>query len=428
MSIFRNIAVTAVALISATNIFGSLYLSKNQSEEENANVSNESVEESNDQVATTLSTESTTEINTTQTSTTITTTAAMTETTDPAVSSTVQTTSAITEPEAIQQYSIRYLTDPVDYRTDLQDFNYDSYCVDPVKDLLFYTENDKIYKVDISSGNTEMVIDLKTQEEIDNDLSGAQCHYIHLIYNPYDESVYAFANVNDTQELFNIYTQEEYPTKNFYSQSMSFSSENSICGVSPGGAFGIEHASDVIEWNFKTNDVKEGFIYKDYLLNEAGSFLFLQDDDYYWLNKKYNGNSDTNGSTYYINHSITSMQSSVEDAMSSEILGEITGIARTILENDAYIMKSDFSVYKVNISKLKGISNNNANHDPNSVFNNDTGSLNYDDSLELYISGESIKQTGKNNITTTSNFALTKSGKMIVFDQFDQIYKVVEKK
>ena len=425
MSIFRNIAVTAIALISATNIFGSLYLNKNQSEEKDANVSNESVEESIPQETSTLNAEITTEINTIQTSTTVTTTAAMTETTETTVSTRGQTTTTVIEPEVSEQYRIRNLTDPVDYRTDLYDFNYDSYCVDTVKDLLFYTENDKIYKVDISSGDIEMVVDLKTQEEIDNHYANAQCHFIHLIYNTYDESVYAFANINSIQKLFNIYTQEEFTAKGFSGNYLSFSSENTICGVTCSDAY--SKVSKVTEWNFKTNDIKEGFIFKDYIWNASGTFLFLQNDDYYWLNIKYNGNSDTNESKYYINHSITSICSSVEDAISSESFGEIAGIARTLFENDVYIMKSDFSVYKVNISKLKEISNNNANHDQNSVFNNDTGSLNYDDSLELYISGESIKQTGKNNITNTSNFALTKSGKIVVFDKFDRIYKVVEK-
>lgn len=425
MSIFRNIAVTAIAFISITNIFGSLYLNKNQSNDNNTNVRNESLEGTKDQVATNLNTEIATEINAPSPSTTITIATAMTETTEPTVSTMIQTTSTITELEANEQYSIRYLTDPVDYSTDLQDFNYDSYCVDPVKDLLFYTENDKIYKVDISSGDTEMVVDLKTQEEIDNHYSNLLCHYIHLIYNTYDESVYAFAKVNNSFVLFNIYTQEEFTTNAFSGNYMSFSSENSICAVYYSD--GYSNASEVKEWNFKTNDIKEGFIYKDYIWNTSGSFLFLQDDDYYWLNLKYNGNSDIKESTYYINHSMTTMCPSAKDAILSESFGEIKGIARTILENDVYVMKSDFSVYKVDISKLKEISDNNANEDKDSVFNSDTDSLNYDDSLEMYISGESIKQTGKYNITNTSNFSLTKSGKIIVFDQFDRIYKVVEK-
>lgn len=327
-----------------------------------------------------------------------------------------QTSTTDPVPKESKEYSIRYLTDPVKYGSD---FNYHSYCVDPVKETLYYTENDKIYKIDIASGSKEEILNLKEQDEPDY-----QQHYIRLIYNPYDENIYAVANVNNSHVFFNICTHEEYQT-DIYLSYFSFSSENSICEVYSSDAY--SNVYEVKEWNFKTNSMKEGFIYKDYIWNKSGAFIFLQNDDYYWLNRKYNGNPDIKESTFYINHSRTSICQTPQDAIATESFGEIKGIARTIFNNNVYVMKSDFSVYKVDISKLKEISDNNANQDKNSVFKNDTGSVNYEDALELYIPGDNIKQTGKNNITNTSNFALTNSGRIIVFDQFDNIYKVVEK-
>lgn len=420
MSKFRNFAVAVVTLISATNTFGSFYLNQ-KALNNNTVVNDESLDTSAIEEDSNLNLENTTEASavfseTSLASSIVSTTADSKEDDTAPVSTVVQTSTTEPVPKESKEYSIRYLTDPVSYGSD---FNYHSYCVDPVKELLYYTENDKIYKIDITSGSKEEILNLKEQDEPDY-----QQHYIRLIYNPYDENIYAIANVNHSHVFLNISTREEYQT-DLYLSFFSFSSEDSICEVYSSDAY--SNVYEVKEWNFRTNSIKEGFIYKDYIWNKSGAFIFLQDDDYYWLNRKYNGNPDIKESTFYINHSRTSICQTPQDAMATESFGEIKGIARTIFNNNVFIMKSDFSVYKVDISKLKEISDNNANQDKNSVFKNDTGSVNYEDALELYISGDNIKQTGKNNITNTSNFAMTNSGRIIVFDQFDNIYKVVEK-
>lgn len=320
----------------------------------------------------------------------------------------------------LAKYSIRTLTSAVDTKG----INIHSFCVNSKKDVLYYTENDVIYQIDLNTGSQNMVVDLKTQEEKESTQIMPQVfHNIKLLYNPYDQQCYAIAKINQKNCLMNLDTQEVYDVMDFAGSYYAFSGADTLCMVScSDGADWFNHSKEL---NFRSNTIKEGFVYKDHTGNNNESFLFLHNDDYYWLNVRMSGLNDLDKRKFYLNSPRTSMCADIDSTKITPSYGDIEGCARAVYNDQAYIMKPDFSIYKIDVDKLRMISEDIANHSDYDVFSQNEFSS-CEDALELFIARDDIKQTGKESLNKVNDFGITDSGKVVVFDRFDSAYKVIE--
>lgn len=434
MSIFRNIAVTAVALISATNIFGSLYLSKNQSEEENANVSNESVEESNDQVATTLSTESTTEINTTQTSTTTTTTAVMTETTVTTVSTTVQTTTS--KPSPVEKYEISSIA-----KLKNEDINsFQSYAVDPNTNTIYYIDRNLdsyyadvtyyIYKYDISNKSIELVKELPYDSGF---------YPICLTYNQFDNKVYCFAGggkYSDGTRISNVFSffqveSNEFHVLNTNGNTIFLSSNNHFENTYYKSFYFIsatefvirsEYSGRVYLYNTLDDSSNVGAIgvFSAELKGESDT-PFMYNDNYYWLCSRSSGFSIVKSKKLFY-------------PLGSEDYGDNLNkfstddgwIAANVYNDTVYLMKDDFSIYKVDLDILEQLYVEQSQEDgKNNLIITPENDNNPEKALSLVIDGKEIKQTGINNLTSIKFFSVVSEDSILVYDDFDKNYKLI---
>lgn len=433
MSIFRNIAVTAVALISATNIFGSLYLNKNQSEEKNANVSNESVEELNDQVATTMNTEITTETNTFQTSTTITTTAAITETTGTTVSTTVQTTTP--KPSPVEKYEISSIA-----KLKNEDINsFQSYAVDPNTNTIYYIDRNLdsyyadvtyyIYKYDISNKSIELVKELPYDSGF---------YPICLTYNQFDNKVYCFAGggkYSDGTIISNVFSFFQVESNEFHVLNTNKFRDN--CNNFENTAYKsfyfVSATEFVIEYDFYDYD-------KTYLYNtlddsfnsgyigasEDGKYThtpFMYNENYYWLCSIGSGFSIVKTKKLFYP---TSSDSTYYGDNLNEFNTDDGWIAANVYNDTVYLMKDDFSIYKVDLDILEQLyvehsqteENNNWIIAPDNVDNSEKA-------LSMVIDGKEIKQTGINNLTSIKFFSFVSENLILVYDDFDKNYKLI---
>ena len=440
MSIFRNIAVTAVALISATNIFGSLYLSKNQSEEENANVSNEFVEESNDQVATTLSTESTTEINTTQTSTTITTAAAITETTVTTVSTTVQTTTS--KPSPVEKYEISSIA-----KLKNKDINsFQSYAVDPNTNTIYYIDRNLdsyyadvtyyIYKYDISNKSIELVKELPYDSGF---------YPICLTYNQFDNKVYCFAGggkYSDGTRISNVFSffqveSNEFHVLNTNRNTVFLSSYNHFENTNYKSFYFVSATEFVIELEqgayhsrlYLYNTVDDSFtsgsieVYSANRKNETDT-PFMYKDNYYWLCSRSSGFSIVKSKKLFY-----PLQSG-DNTYYGDNLGQFSTndgwIAANVYNDTVYLMKDDFSIYKVDLDILEQLYVEQSQEDEkNNLIITPENDNNSEKALSLVIDGKEIKQTGINNLTSIKFFSVVSDDSILVYDDFDKNYKLI---
>lgn len=430
MSIFRNIAVTAVALISATNIFGSLYLNKNQSEEKNANVSNESVEESNDQVATTLSTESTTEIATTQTSTTITTTAAITEATGTTVS-TVQTTTS--KPSPVEKYEISSIA-----KLNNEDINsFQSYAVDPNNNTIYYIDRNLdsyyadvtyyIYKYDISNKSIELVKELPYDSHL---------YPICLTYNQFDNKVYCFAGGGSSQNNLSYFQIEsnEFHVLNTKGNTIFLSDYNHFENTNYKSFYYISATEFVIR------SIHTGRVYLYNTLDESSNIgaigvlsaelkgesdtPFMYNDNYYWLCSRSSGFSIVKSQKLFY------PLNSGDDTYYGDNLNKFSTddgwIAANVYNDTVYLMKDDFSIYKIDLDILEKLYVEQSQEDENNNLiitpENDDNS---EKALSLVIDGKEIKQTGINNLTSIKFFSVVSEDSILVYDDFDKNYKLI---
>lgn len=436
MSIFRNIAVTAVALISATNIFGSLYLNKNQSEEKNVNVSNESVEESNDQVATTLSTEINTEINTTQTSTTqasttITTTAAITETTGTTVSTTVQTTTS--KPSQVEKYEISSIA--ILKNEDINSFQ--SYAVDPNTNTIYYIDRNLdsyyadvtyyIYKYDISNKSIELVKELPYDSGF---------YPICLTYNQFDNKVYCFAGggkISDGTRISNVFSFFQVESNEFHVLSTnSFRSNcNNFENTDYKSFYFVSATEFVIEYDVYGYDITYLYNTLDDSFNsgyieasEDGKYThtpFMYNENYYWLCSIGSGFSIVKTKKLFYPQESEDYGDNLNEFSTDD-----GWIAANVYNDTVYLMKDDFSIYKVDLDILEQLYVEQSQEDENNNLiitpENDDNS---EKALSLVIDGKEIKQTGINNLTSIKFFSVVSEDSILVYDDFDKNYKLI---
>lgn len=436
MSIFRNIAVTAVALISATNIFGSLYLNKNQSEEKNANVSNESVEELNDQVATTMNTEITTETNTFQTSTTITTTAAITETTGTTVSTTVQTTTP--KPSPVEKYEISSIA-----KLKNEDINsFQSYAVDPNTNTIYYIDRNLdsyyadvtyyIYKYDISNKSIELVKELPYDSNL---------YPICLTYNQYDKNVYCFAGGGKSSDGYGItngLTFFKVESNEFHGLNTNFlSSYNHFEDTEYRSFYFVSATEFVIELEqgsfnsrlYLYSTLDDSFNSETIGVSSANrrnetDTPFMHNDNYYWLCSRSSGFSIVKSKKLF--YPIQSGDNNYYGDNLNQFSTDEGWIAGNVYNDTVYLMKDDFSIYKVDLDILEQLyvehsqteENNNWIIAPDNVDNSEKA-------LSMVIDGKEIKQTGINNLTSIKFFSFVSENLILVYDDFDKNYKLI---
>ena len=100
--------------------------------------------------------------------------------------------------------------------------------------------------------------------------------------------------------------------------------------------------------------------------------------------------------------------------------GEYEGaIGISTYNDEAYIMSTDYSIYKVKTDKLM------ENIDKTDIEAMEVNADN--DTLELVVDSKDIKQTGVNNLNDITSFKVAGDDRFIVFDSFDNVYKMISK-
>ncbi len=304
--------------------------------------------------------------------------------------------------------SYKYTVNTLSESTDI-DSKYAShthkYAIDIDDNELYYIIDQIIYKVDIESGASEIFMDFTNSSTFS--LHG------RLIYNSFDKNVYCFARRNDENILFNLSNQK-------YNKCYSahyFTSYDKVISIS--GNYGY-NTKPIHEFDLSTGKtVTDGYIrshwYHDYM-----AIPFLHDESYYWI--------DFGGPKGAKPHIVYTNKLSWDDNSDyfGEYIGYFDGIAATTYNNEAYIMKEDFSIYKVNIEKLWEV--HEILSDPDHPLNNTlTGepAVSYEDALQIYINSNEIKQTGINNINAVADFKFCSDGSVILYDSYDMKYKSI---
>lgn len=326
-----------------------------------------------------------------------------------------------------EKYTVRSLSQYIDFedKNHNGNFLYDSFDVDTENNVLYYALGDSIYKVDLDTGDSE----LYTQIEAYNDYYFC---YVYLIYNQFNHKIYSvlygYTYTNYTYlegsyffSLFDISTNEPQLILNsrksidLSNHSISFVSENTLCIV-PDTA-----KSESCEINLVDQSEKKGYVSQkwNYAYSEVGTWGY---DDTYYFGKRIP--IFKNDSYYWLES--TKERSAICYTMKSicndeENCGKFIGlfentISHCVTDNEAYIMTDDFSIYRIDVEKL--------------LENYDDGNSNSDYSYawELIIDGNDIKQTGINNISEPFGLRMTTDGRFVVFDKFDNTFKIVEKK
>ena len=310
------------------------------------------------------------------------------------------------------KYTVRSLSQYIDYesKNHKEMFFYDSFDVDTENNILYYALGDSIYKVDLDTGDSELYTQIEAYEEN---------KYMYLIYNQFNHKMYSFLDGYDyayeKSYLFDISKNEPeliltttikdvYSSRNF----ISFVSANTL-GIVPNPS-----NSKAYEINLVDQSEKKGYVsYCADIYNTWGDYRFekripiFKNDSYYWLE-----------STEGISAICYTMKSICNDEKNcGDFIGLFENtISQCVTDNEAYIMTDDFSIYRIDVERL--------------LENYDDGNSNpdYSCALELVIYGNDIKQTGINNISEPFGLKMTTDGRFVVFDKFDNTFKIVEKK
>lgn len=336
-----------------------------------------------------------------------------TEKTSNTENNTTQSTT-IAKVDETEKYTVRSLSQYIDYKSKNNNgvFRYDSFDVDTENNVLYYALGDSIYKVDLDTGDSELYTQIEAYKENS---------HMYLIYNQFNHKMYSFLEryYNDSY-LFDISTNEPelILTKIMHSNCnyISFISENTLC------IFPDLSLINAYEINLADLSEKKGYVSNEsnYSYSEVGqwgdgdTYYFykkripiFKNDSYYWLEA-----GKESSAICYTMKSICNDEKNCGDFIG---LFENT-ISQCVTDNEAYIMTDDLSIYRIDVEKL--------------LENYDDGNPNSDYSyaLELVIDGNDIKQTGVNNISEPFGLKMTTDGRFVVFDNFDNTFKIVEKK
>lgn len=441
MKIFRNLAVSCVALISVANTVGYTYLYQKES---NDNISMSSVESNDETTQNDMNTESNDEttqndINTEASNEEVSETEKKVETTQSEESSKAETT-VVSTPDLNQKYEIKSIAKLNDgdvnslqsFAWDLNDnviYYLDSNTLSYYEDVVYY-----IYKYNVSDGKTELVKELTYDTGISP---------IALAYNQFDTNVYCFSGggiypdgsrVSNEFGCFNV-ESNEYKTLNTNGNSIFLSNYYEFDNASyrsfyfvSATTFVIEesHGADYRPW-FYSYDLSDdsfnyGFIEIKGSCSRGGDIPFLHNENYYWLCSRNNISTIIETDKLFF--------PSNDEEFYGKVLGEYTSdenwCASTVYNNEVYLMDKNFSIYKVNLDML--IDQYSDKEQQNDTVNNQIVKNNEDnskDALSLYIDNSEIKQTGMENLTSIKYFSIADDNNVIVFDDFDKTYKII---
>lgn len=315
------------------------------------------------------------------------------------------------------KYTVRALSQYIDFESKNHNgmFWYDNFDVDTENNVMYYTLGDSIYKVDLDTGDSELYTQIEAYKEN---------AYMYLIYNQFNHKMYSFLEGYDRNNsyLFDISTNEPEliltaTQKNIYSNRnfISFTSENTLC-IIPNSSESKAYEINLVDqsekkgyvsqkWNYAYSEEAAWGDYDTY--NFEKRIPIFKNDSYYWL--------ESTKESSAICYTMKSICNDEENCGKFIGLFENT-ISHCVTDNEAYIMTDDFSIYRIDVEKL--------------LENYDDGNSNSDYSyaLELIIDGNDIKQTGINNISEPFGLRMTTDGRFVVFDKFDNTFKIVEKK
>ena len=443
MSKFRNFAVAVVTLISATNTFGSFYLSQKSTDNNNA-VVDESLDTSAIQEDSSLNLENTTRDDTTSSETAtsissiVSTTVIDIENTEATETTVAQTTTQKQEP--IEKYEISSIA-----KLNNGDINsFQSYAIDTDANTIYYIDrNLDSYYADITYYIYKYDI-LKQSVELVKELPYDSCFYpICLTYNQFDKNVYCFAGGGKSQDghgilnglaFFKVESNEfqcldTNGNRNFLSDYNHFDNTNyrSFYFVSA-TEFVIEQG-DYHSRLYLYNTVDDSFtsgsigVYSANRNNETDT-PFMYKDNYYWLCSRSGGFSIVKSQKLFY-----PLQSG-DNTYYGDNLGQFSTndgwIAGNVYNGAVYLMKNDFSIYKVDLDILEQVYNEQSQtEEKNNLIVSPDKDENLQNALTLIIDGKEIKQTGINNLTTVKFFSFVSDDSILVYDDFDKNYKLI---
>lgn len=101
-------------------------------------------------------------------------------------------------------------------------------------------------------------------------------------------------------------------------------------------------------------------------------------------------------------------------------------IAGNVYNGAVYLMKNDFSIYKVDVDILEQLyDEQNQTEEKNNLIIPPDKNENLQNALTLVIEGKEIKQTGINNLTSIKYFSFVSDDSILVYDDFDKKYKLI---
>lgn len=445
MSKFRNFAVAVVTLISATNTFGSFYLSQKSTNNNNA-VVDESLDTSAIQEDSSLSLENTTGDDTTLSETAtsvssiVTTTVLDTENTEAAETTVTQTTTQKQEP--IEKYEISSIA-----KLNNGDINsFQSYAIDTDANMIYYIDRNLdsyyadvtyyIYKYDILKQSVELVKELPYDSYF---------YPICLTYNQFDKNVYCFAGGGKSQDGYGISNglaffkveSNEFQcldtngNRNFLSHYNHFDDTNyrSFYFVSA-TEFVIEleqgeYHSRLYLYNTVDDSFTSGSIgvYSANRKNETDT-PFMYKDNYYWLCSRNGGFSIVKSQKLF--YPLQSGDNTYYGDNLKQFSTNDDWIAGNVYNGAVYLMKNDYSIYKVDLDILEQMFNEQSQtEEKNNLIVSTDKDENLQNALTLIIGGKEIKQTGINNLTSVKFFSFVSDDSILVYDDFDKNYKLI---
>lgn len=438
MSKFRNFAVAVVTIISATNTFGSFYLSQ-KSTNNNTLVNDDALDTSVYQEDFSLSLENTTEVDnipseTTPASSIVATTTRETPNAEVIETTVVQTTTQ--KPDPIEKYEISsiaklnngsinscqsYAVNPVTGAIYFIDRNLDSYYAD----VTYY-----IYKYDIQKSSIELVKELPYSSNL---------YPICLTYNEYDRNIYCFAGGGGSTNglaYFQVESNEFHPlntngNRNFLSSYNHFDDTNyrSFSFVSA-TEFVIEleqgdYHSRLYLYNTSDDSFTSGSIgvYSANRSNETDT-PFLYNENYYWLCSRSGGFSIVKSNKLF--YPLQSGENTYYGDNLKQFSTNDGWIAGNVYNGAVYLMKNDFSIYKIDLDILEQMyEEQSQTEENNNLIIAPDKDENLQNALTMVIAGKEIKQTGINNLASIKFFSFVSDDSVLVYDDFDKNYKLI---
>lgn len=432
MEKFRNVAVAVVAIIGATNTFGSFYLSQKSTNNNNA-VADEPGETSVNQEEANMSLENTTGDDTITSETIsessiVTTTVIETDNTEAVETTAAQTTMQKQEP--IEKYEISSVA-----KLNNGDINsFQSYAIDTDSNNIYYIDRNLdayyedrtyyIYKYNIQSKSTELVKELPYSTHL---------YPICLTYNQFDNKMYCFAGGGESLSSLSYFQVESNEfhslntngNRNFLTPYNHFDDTyvHSFYFVSA-TEFVIYHSGlnlyNTVDDSFTSGSI--GVASSAWRKDSEAPFMYK--DNYYWLCSRSGGFSVVKSKKLF--YPFQSGENTYYGDNLKQFSTKDGWIAGTVYNGAVYLMKNDYSIYKVDLDVLEQLYiEQSQTEEKNNLIIAPDKDENLQNALTLIIGGKEIKQTGLNNLTSVKFFSFVSDDSILVYDDFDKNYKLI---